>query len=59
MKFERTADPLPAAALSCIRWLFVIARNSSFTYKEQAVDVKRVGRELGSAICSKVVATGD
>ena len=34
-------------ALSCIRWLFVIARNSSFTYKGQAVDVKRVGRELG------------
>ena len=34
-------------ALSCIRWLFVIARNSSFTYKGQAVDVKQVGRELG------------
>jgi TolB-like protein/class 3 adenylate cyclase len=34
-------------ALSHIRWLFVIARNSSFTYKGQAVDVKRVGRELG------------
>jgi TolB-like protein len=34
-------------ALSRIRWLFVIARNSSFTYKGQAVDVKRVGRELG------------
>jgi len=30
-----------------IRWLFVIARNSSFTYKGQAVDVKRVGSELG------------
>ena len=30
-----------------IRWLFVIARNSSFTYKGQAVDVKQVGRELG------------
>jgi len=30
--------------LSRIRWLFVIARNSSFTYKGQAVDVKRVGR---------------
>jgi adenylate cyclase len=27
-----------------IRWLFVIARNSSFTYKGQAVDVKQVGR---------------
>src|ERR1700756_1646924 len=34
-------------ALSRIRWLFVIARNSSFTYKGQAVDVKRAGRELG------------
>jgi adenylate cyclase len=34
-------------ALSRIRWLFVIARNSSFTYKAQAVDVKQVGRELG------------
>src|SRR5205809_5282193 len=34
-------------ALSRIRWLFVIARNSSFTYKGQAVDIKRVGRELG------------
>jgi adenylate cyclase len=34
-------------ALSRIRWLFVIARNSSFTYKGQSIDVKRVGRELG------------
>ena len=34
-------------ALSRIDWLFVIARNSSFTYKGQAVDVKQVGRELG------------
>ncbi len=34
-------------ALSRIRWLVVIARNSSFTYKGQAVDVKQVGRELG------------
>src|SRR5467141_3471155 len=34
-------------ALSRIRWLFVIARNSSFTYKNRAVDVKQVGRELG------------
>jgi TolB-like protein len=33
--------------LSRIRWLFVIARNSTFTYKGQAVDVKQVGRELG------------
>jgi len=34
-------------ALSRIHWLFVIARNSSFTYKGQSVDVKQVGRELG------------
>jgi TolB-like protein len=34
-------------ALSRIRWLFVIARNSSFTYKGRMVDVKQVGRELG------------
>ena len=34
-------------ALSRNRWLFVIARNSSFTYKGRAVDVKQVGRELG------------
>jgi adenylate cyclase len=34
-------------ALSKSRWLFVIARNSSFTYKGNAVDIKRVGRELG------------
>jgi adenylate cyclase len=34
-------------ALSRIRWLFVIARNSTFTYKGRAVDAKQVGRELG------------
>jgi TolB-like protein/Tfp pilus assembly protein PilF len=34
-------------ALSRMRWLFVIARNSSFTYKGRVVDVKQVGRELG------------
>jgi TolB-like protein/class 3 adenylate cyclase len=34
-------------ALSRIRWLFVIAQNSTFTYKGQAADVKQVGRELG------------
>jgi TolB-like protein len=33
--------------LSRIKWLFVIARNSSFTYKGKAVDVKQIGRELG------------
>jgi TolB-like protein len=35
------------SALSRNRWLFVIARNSSFTYKGRAVDLKQVGRELG------------
>jgi tetratricopeptide (TPR) repeat protein len=34
-------------ALSRMRWLFVIARNSSFTYRGRAVDVKQIGRELG------------
>ena len=34
-------------ALSRICWLFVIARNSTFTYKGQSVDVKQVARELG------------
>jgi adenylate cyclase len=34
-------------ALSRIRWLFVIARHSTFSYKGQAIDVKQVGRELG------------
>jgi adenylate cyclase len=34
-------------ALSRIRSLFVIARNSSFTYKGQPVDMKQIGRELG------------
>jgi TolB-like protein len=34
-------------ALSRLHWLFVIARNSSFTYKGRAVDVKQVGHALG------------
>jgi TolB-like protein/DNA-binding winged helix-turn-helix (wHTH) protein/tetratricopeptide (TPR) repeat protein len=34
-------------ALSRMRWLFVIARNSSFTYKGRAVEIKQVGRDLG------------
>jgi TolB-like protein len=34
-------------ALSKVRWFFVIARNSSFTYKNRAIDVKQAGRELG------------
>jgi TolB-like protein len=35
------------AGLSRVKWLFVIARNSSFAYKGRAVDVKQVGRDLG------------
>jgi TolB-like protein len=35
------------AGLSRIKWLFVVARNSSFAYKGKAIDVTRVGRELG------------
>ena len=34
-------------ALSKLRWFFVIARNSSFTYKGRAVDIRQVGHELG------------
>jgi adenylate cyclase len=34
-------------ALSRIRWLFVVARNSSFSYKSQSPDVRQVRRELG------------
>jgi adenylate cyclase len=33
--------------LSHLHWLFVIARNSTFTYKEKAIDVRQVARELG------------
>lgn len=33
--------------LSRIKWLFVIARNSSFAYKGQSPDIRQVGRELG------------
>jgi TolB-like protein len=33
--------------LARIKWLLVIARNSSFAYRGQAIDVKRIGRELG------------
>jgi TolB-like protein/Tfp pilus assembly protein PilF len=35
-------------ALSKLRWFFVIARNSSFTYKGKAVHIKQVGEELGA-----------
>jgi adenylate cyclase len=43
---DGTVDEI-ITALSRIRWLFVIARNSSFTYKGRAVDVRQIGRELG------------
>src|ERR1019366_4558957 len=33
--------------LSRFKWLFVIARNSTFTYKGRSIDIKQVGRELG------------
>jgi adenylate cyclase len=45
-------------ALSRIRWLFVIARNSTFTYKGRAVDVKQVGRELTSGAVATTGVTG-
>ena len=35
------------AALSRLRWLFVVARNSSFAYKGHGLDVRQIGRELG------------
>jgi len=35
------------SALSRFKWLFVIARNSSFTYKGKPIDVRQIGRELG------------
>jgi len=43
---DGTAEDI-ITALSQIRWLFVIARNSSFTVKGRPVDIKQVGRELG------------
>ena len=43
-------------ALSRFKSLFVIARNSSFTYKGRAVDVKQVGASWGSAMCSRVAS---
>jgi len=33
--------------LSRVKWLFVIARNSSFTYRDKSIDARQVGRELG------------
>jgi TolB-like protein len=34
-------------ALSRVRWLFVIARNSSFVFRGRAIDIRQIGRELG------------
>jgi DNA-binding winged helix-turn-helix (wHTH) protein len=45
-------------ALSRIRWLFVIARNSTFTYKGQAIDLRRVGRELAAASSHRLSVLG-
>ena len=47
---EYFADGIVAeiiTGLSRIKWLFVISRNSTFTYKGKQIDVKAVGRELG------------
>jgi TolB-like protein/cytochrome c-type biogenesis protein CcmH/NrfG len=47
---EHVADGMSEdliTGLARIRWLFVIARNSSFVYKDRAVDVKEVSRALG------------
>ncbi len=47
---EHVADGISEdliTGLARIRWLFVIARNSSFVYKQRPVDVKQVSRELG------------
>jgi adenylate cyclase len=42
--------------LAKLRWLFVIARNSSFTFRGKAVDVRNVSRELGCAMCWRAVS---
>jgi adenylate cyclase len=44
------ADGIVEEIVTCLsryRWLFVIARNSSFTYKDRSIDPKQIGRELG------------
>ena len=48
------ADALPheiIAELSRLRWLFVIARNSSFRFREPASDIRRIGTILGVRYC--------
>ena len=50
-------EDIITALVSCPTSCFVIARNSSFTYKGKAVDVRQVGRELGRALlCLKAVS---
>ena len=44
--------------LSRIKWLFVIARNSTFTYKGRSIDVKQIGRELGVRYALKEAFAG-
>ena len=44
--------------LSRIRWLFVIARNSTFIYKGRAVDVRQVAASSAFAMCSKAACAG-
>jgi TolB-like protein/tetratricopeptide (TPR) repeat protein len=44
---EGLADDI-ITGLSRLRWLLVIARNSSFTYRSRGIDVKEIGRELGA-----------
>jgi hypothetical protein len=46
LKSYGSPSSLPSSPRERIRWLFVIARNSSFTYKGRVADVKVVGREL-------------
>ena len=43
-------------ALSRSKWLFVIARNSTFSYKGRAVDLRQVGHELGVRYVLKEVS---
>ena len=43
--------------MSHIKWLFVIARNSTFVYKGKTIDVKHIGRELG--VRASVVQHGE
>jgi TolB-like protein len=42
--------------LSRLRNVLVISRNTAFTYKDQCVDAKQIGRELGCGMCSKAVS---